>query len=372
MIRAFRFPLRPTQAQEATLTAWLAQCCELYNAALEQRREAWRKQRVSMTRYQQQKELTDLRGSDHEWAAVPVYVQRSALERLERAFRGFYGRVRRGDVPGFPRFRSRERYDSFSIQCHKFRIEGDRVHLPKLGAVHFHAYRELRGTVRELRVHRGPRGWSISITCDIGEAPAKAPVRSVVGVDVGLEAFATLSNGERIENPRHFRVGAEALAHRQRSLARMKPGSRSRQRAKRLVGRAHLRIANQRLDHARKLAAALFARFDLVCHEDLQIARMVHGHLAKSIHDAAWGQFLRCIALKAEEAGKHCIAVDPRGTSQACAACGTVVKKELAEREHRCDCGFVTHRDHNAAMNVLARGLRVGQLTEASEVRRGL
>lgn len=116
---------------------------------------------------------------------------------------------------------------------------------------------------------------------------------------------------------------------------------------------------------ARKLACALFARFDLIAHEDLRIARMVHGNLAKSIHDAAWGQFLGALQSKAESAGKWCVPVDPRGTSQACAACGAVAKKELPEREHRCDCGFIAHRDVNAAQNILARGLRVGLLTEA-------
>jgi putative transposase len=189
----------------------------------------------------------------------------------------------------------------------------------------------------------------------------------VVGVDVGLEAFATLSTGERVENPRYGREAQEVLARRQRSLAKKKRGSSSRKEAKRLVARAYERIRNQRLDHARKLACTIFSRFDLVAHEDLQIARMVRGNMAKSIHDAAWGQFLRALQSKAEGAGKWCVPVDPRGTSQACAACGAVAKKELSERVHRCDCGFVAHRDHNAALNVLARGSRVGQLTEASE-----
>jgi putative transposase len=237
--------------------------------------------------------------------------------------------------------------------------------------VRFRKYRELRGTIRQVSVSRTTFGWSISFVCDLGEAPPKMAVRNMVGVDVGLEAFATLSTGERVENPRFGREAQEVLARRQRSLARKQRGSNSRKEAKRLVARAHERIRNQRIDHARKLACLLFSRFDLVVHEDLQIARMVRGNLSKSIHDAAWGQFLRCLALKAKEAGKHCIAVDPRGTSQACAACGAVARKELSEREHRCDCGFFAHRDHNAALNVLARGSRVGLLTEASGVHNG-
>jgi putative transposase len=372
MIRTFRYPLRPTKDQEVTLTVWLAQCCELYNAALEQRRDAWRKQRVSLTRYGQQKELTQLRGVDPQWAAVPAWVQRSALERLDRAFKSFFRRIRNGEPPGFPRFRSRDRYDSFGLPAGVYHVHGNRIALPKLGEVDFHKYRELRGELRDMRVHRGPRGWSVSFVCDLGDAPSKGAVRSAVGIDVGLEAFATLSTGERVKNPRFFRASEEMLARRQQALARKRRGSKSRCGAKRLVARAHERIHNQRLDFARKLAVALFARFDLVAYEDLQIARMVRGNLAKAIHDAAWGQFLRALQSKAEGAGKWSVPVDPRGTSQICAACGVVIKKGLSEREHRCDCGFVTHRDHNSALVIEGRGLRLGLLTEAPEGQNGL
>lgn len=295
-----------------------------------------------------------------------MMIERSAINRVDRAFQSFFQRVKAGQAPGFPRFRSRDRYDTFDLGSNLPRIEGDRVHLPKLGPVRFHKYRELRGAVRHVSVSRTSRGWSISFTCDLGAAPPKAAVRSAVGVDVGLEAFATLSTGERVENPRYGREAQEVLARRQQSLARKRRGSNSRKEAKRLVARAHERIRNQRLDHARKLACILFSRFDLVAHEDLQVARMVRGNLAKSIYDAAWGQFLRALQSKAEGAGKWCVPVDPRGTSQSCAACGAVERKELSEREHRCDCGFVAHRDHNAALNVLARGSRAGLLTEVS------
>jgi putative transposase len=372
VIRSFRYPLNPTKAQERVLSGWLVACCSLYNAALEQRREAWRKQRVSISYIDQQGELTQLRQSEPYWSAMPAWVERSALRRLDRAFKSFFHRVKAGQAPGFPRFRSRDRYDSFDLGSNLPSIVGNRVCLPKLGPVKFHKYREMRGELRHVSVSRSSRGWSISFVCDIGDAPAKSPVRNAIGIDVGLEAFATLSNGERVDNPRLFRAGADILARRQQSLARKRRGSSSRKAAKRLVARAYEHIRNQRQDFARKLACALFSRFDLVAHEDLTIARMVHGTLAKSIYDAAWGQFIQCLALKAENAGKHCIAVDPRGTSQACSACGTVVTKTLEEREHRCSCGFVAHRDHNAALNIIARGLRVEKLTEASGVCHGL
>lgn len=369
MIRTFRYPLRPTKDQEFVLTLWLVRCQQLYNAALEERRDAWRKQHASITYYDQQKELTELRAAMPEWSTVPVWVARSALTRLDRAFKSFFRRVKAGQTPGFPRFRSRDRYDSFDLGTNPVRIDGDRVFLPKLGPVKFHKYRDLRGTVKLVTVGRTARGWYVSFACNLGDTPAKNPVASAVGVDVGLEAFATLSTGERVENPRFFRASEGVLARRQQSLARKRRGSNSRLRAKKLVALAHERVRNQRLDFLRKLTSTLFDRFDLVAHEDLEIARMVRGNLAKSINDAAWGLFLRCLALKAEEAGKHVIAVDPRGTSQACPACGAVAKKALDERQHYCfSCGFVAHRDHAAAQVILGRGLRLGQLTETSGV----
>ncbi len=372
MIRTFHYPLQPTVAQEATLERWCVACQQLYNGALQHRRDAWQKQRVNVTRFDQHIELTALRAADPAWAVLPLEVERSSLRRVDLAFRSFFRRVKDGKTPGYPRFRSRDRYDSFDFGSWTPRVEGDYLNIPKLGMVRFHKYREFRGEVKLVRIGRSARGWYISFVCDVGAAPEKTPVRSAVGVDLGLEAFATLSNGDRVENPRFFRAGEEVLARRQQSLARKRRGSNGRREAKRLVARAHERVRNQRLDFARKLAGALFERFDLVAHEDLEIARMVrsmNGHFAKSIKDASWGQFLGCLALKAENAGKHCVAVDPRGTSQACPACGVVAKKELGERQHRCPCGFSAHRDHAAAQVILGRGLRPGQLTEVSETK---
>jgi putative transposase len=332
---------------------------------LEERRDAWRKQRVSISLYDQQKELTELRATDSEWNALPVWVARSALARVDRAFKAFFRRVKAHQTPGFPRFRPRERYDTFDLGSNPPRCEGDRVLLPKLGLVKFNKYRELRGEVQHVSISRTARGWAISFICNVGEAPTKPVSTKPIGIDVGLEAFATLSTGERIENPRFFRASSGVLARRQQSLAKKQRGSMSRKVAKALVVRAHEHIQNQRLDFARKLAVALFSRFDLVIHEDLAISRMVRGNLAKSIHDVGWGIFLRCLALRAENAGRHVIAVDPKFTSQACAACGTVAKKTLDERQHVCSsCGFSAHRDHNAALIILGRGLRLGQLTE--------
>ena len=358
MIRTFKYPLLPNASQARTLTSWLISCQQLYNACLEQRITAWRRCGKSLTLYDQCKDLTDLRSAMPEWEAVPVHVERSAIRRLDRSFKAFFRRIKTGAKPGFPRFRARDRYDSFSVPAAT--VRKNRVHIPKLGHVKFHRYRDLPydESVKEVQVRRGLGGrWWISFVCDVGPAPEKIAVLNAVGIDVGLESFATFSDGGGVDNPRYFRKGAEALARRQRVLARKKRASKSRALAKLLVAKTHEHIQNQRRDFAWKLAGTLFKRYDLVAHEDLNIHGMVHGNLSKSIHDAAWGQFLGILTCKAESAGKHVIAVDPRGTSQRCSACGVVVVKKLGDRVHACACGLVLHRDLNAAKNVLTLGL---------------
>lgn len=136
MIRAYKYPLRPTRAQAATLTTWLGVCCDLYNAALQERREAWRVARKRIGFFDQSSGLTEARAADPDVSAVPCDIQKLALRRLDAAFGAFFRRLKVGGAPGYPRFRSRRRYDSFSFPF--ARVDGNRVHVPKLGAIRFH------------------------------------------------------------------------------------------------------------------------------------------------------------------------------------------------------------------------------------------
>jgi putative transposase len=365
VIRSYRYPLRPTRAQEAVLVSWLGMCCDLYNGALQERRDAWRKNGESIGYNAQSKSLTEIRATVPGWDDIPYNVARSALLRLDRAFQAFFRRCKIGARPGYPRFRVADHFDSFSLQ-RRCAIRDGRVNVPRLGLVRFHEYRPMPAgaVVRDVIVRRSAGQWWVVFQCDVGAAPAPVdltgvpPVR-MVGIDVGLSALATLSNGEAIANPRHGRTSAQVLAERQRRLARKQRGSANRRRAVRLVQRAHERVANQRLDTARKAAASLVRRFDLICFEDLAVGRMVHGNLARSIHDAGWRILTVAVACKAESAGKHVVKVAAAGTTIECSGCGARVPKGLSERTHRCPrCGLVLCRDVNAARNILARGRR--------------
>lgn len=384
MIRTFRYPLHPTKAQEAILESWLTACCMLYNAALEHRRGAWRyesaQRQAAADRDVQRKhgpvpgyvkqsaELTEIRDADDEWEAIPRKVAQSALRRLDRAMKSFFRRVKSGEKPGFPRFRSRDRYDSFdfcsAVRGEHIDIDGKRgeVRVPRLGPVRFKAYRPLKGAARDVTIKRTAKGWQVTVACDLGAAPEKqAAVCNRVGIDLGLMSFAALSDGTLIENPRHFRRVEGRLAAEQQVLSRKKKGSKSRRKQRNVVARVHERVRDARLDFHRKLAVLLFAKYDLVAYEDLNVRGMVHGRMAKSIHDAGWAQFIRCLQAKAEEAGRWAVPVDPRGTSQRCSACGCTVSKDLSVRLHACPCGYVEDRDVNAAKNVEALGISAAQ-----------
>lgn len=355
MMRAYRYPLRPTKAQAATLTSWLGVCCDLYNAALQERRDAWRIAKKAITRFDQTRDLAEARSGDPVLASVPSEIERSALRRVDLAFKAFFRRCQSGERPGYPQFRSRRRYDSLSFSIP--RIAGDRVVVPKLGTVRFHRYRNLGGPVSQATLGRDPAGkWWILFWCELGGAPAKVEVRTAVGIDLGLTTFATMSDGSEVENPRWARAGAARMKRCQQALCRRKRGSASRERARLALARAHAHVANQRKDFARKLACDLFRRYDLVAYEDLAVKQMARGHFAKSISDVGWGTFLQAVVSKAERTGRHAVAVNPSGTTQRCSGCGVAVEKGLSDRRHVCRCGVDLGRDHNAALNILALG----------------
>jgi putative transposase len=185
------------------------------------------------------------------------------------------------------------------------------------------------------------------------------PTGKQVGIDVGLKAFYTDSEGHTVDNPRHYRQAEKKLKRLQRHLSRKQKKSKNRKKARKQLARAHLQVQRQREDFARKTASTLVSSHDLIAYEDLQIRHLVKNHhLAKSLHDAGWGRFLCWVKAYGVMHNVPVIAVAPQFTSQACSACGALVKKSLSVRTHICsECGLVLDRDHNAARNILAKAL---------------
>jgi putative transposase len=354
MMRSYELRLKPTRKQKEAFARILLDSQETYNAALQERRDAWKLQHKSISLYDQCAELARLR-EDPQFSVIASDIQREPLRRIDRAFKAFFRRCKSGEDPGFPRFRSVDRYTSFA--WHSPRIHGDAVLVPNLGHVRFKAHQEIKGTIKQATIKLVGKKWVGRVTCDIGPAPGKCVVSHPVGIDVGLTTFATLSDGSEIPNPRFIRQHVQRIARAQKNLARKKRGSKNRLRAKEQTRRAYQRMADARKNFCHHVSKALVARYDLIAHEDLKISNMVKGYLAKSILDAAWGQLLFHLAYKAERAGRYVVAVNPRGTTQRCSRCGETVPKGLADRWHECPhCGLSLNRDHNAAINILALG----------------
>ncbi|MFB6782654.1 RNA-guided endonuclease InsQ/TnpB family protein [Streptomyces sp. NPDC056352] len=391
MIRAYTFLMRPTARQDQALREMLRDHCSLYNGALQERRDAYRHASKTTVRYGQQSvQLKEIRAFDPErqgrWSFSS---QQATLRRLDKAFAAFFRRVKAGETPGYPRFRTVGRFDTV-----EFPRDGDgcrwdatahdpvtRVRLQGVGHVKVHQHRPVVGHVKTVSVKREGKRWYVILTAD-QEQPEPLPATgSVVGIDLGIANFLADSNGEFVSNPRHGRKAAAKLAAAQRALSRCKRGSKRRRKTVEKVATLHRKVRRQRLDHAHKTALGLVREHDLIAHEDLKIRNMskapepkpdpdqpgsflpngaaAKAGLNRSISDAGWGVFLTILNAKAECAGREVMAVDPRNTSRRCPECGHTAKENRPTQEtfHCVSCGHSAHADTVGALNVLRAGL---------------
>lgn len=360
-MKAFSYKLRPSLRVVRVFEAWLDVCRELTNAAIQERRDAWRMNRVSVRFADQADQLPTIKAVRPDVWAIHSQVLQDALRRVQKSFDAFFRRVKSGEKPGFPRFKSRNRFQSFTFPQSGFRLEGKKLHLSKIGSVPVFLSRPLEGTVKTCTIRREADGWYVVFACETTPTAPLPVTGKACGIDLGIETFARLDDGSPVENPRLLAKAERRLKTAQRKVSRRKRGGSNRRMAVGELARQHLKLMRTRRDFQFKTAKRLVETYDRIAVEDLNIKGMVKNHhLAKAIHDAAWHQFISILTAKAEEAGRVVVKVNPRFTSQNCARCGDRVRKSLSEREHRCvACGFLAHRDHNSAINILARGHRV-------------
>lgn len=384
--RTYTFRLYPTRKQAETLQWTLDRTRELYNAALQERRDAYRMAGKSLNYYSQANQLPDIKDIREEYKDIHSQVLQDVLRRVDKAMQAFFRRVKAGDTPGYPRFAGRDRYDSFTFPQGGYALTHDsRVCLSKIGSIKVKLHRAVQGKVKTCTIKREGEQWYVVFACE-GEASPLPVSDEAVGIDLGLLHFATLSDGSTIENPRYFRKGEKKLATVQQSLSRKKRGSHRRKKAVQRVAKAHRKVRNQRADFLHKESRKLVNEYGLMVFEELQPVHMskrakpkqdangkylpngasAKSGLNKSINDAGWSQFVQYCTYKAEDAGRTVVQVNPRYTSQVCSGCGTVKKKTLEERWHSCECGTELDRDHNAALNILRLG-RSQQLAMAVE-----
>jgi putative transposase len=353
---AYKYRIQPTRHQAEFLAGELREACSLYNAALQERTGAWKICRKSITFYDQCRQLPAMR-ADGCLTLVNAQCAQNVLHRIDNAFKDFFGRVRRGEKPGFPRYRPAQRYNSLTFPhygngCRL--LDTGKLRLQGAGHIKVNLHRPLRGTIKTLTIKREADRWfaCFSVECETRPMP---PSDRATGVDMGLSSFAVLANGTKIENPRHYRNAEARLRRCQRKVTRRKKGGNRRLKAVQLLQRANVHVRNQRADFHHKLSRQLVNKHGVIAVEDLNVEGLAGGVLAKSVRDAGWATFMQMLSYKAESAGRVLVKVDPRGTSQTC-TCGQRVPKTLKDRWHDCPaCGLSASRDHVSAQVILQR-----------------
>jgi len=359
MIKTFKYRLYPSKRQAEALTFHLAEACRLYNAALQERRDAYEIERKSISFYDQSKQLKDIRAAG-DIGIANFTCARDALQRADRAFAAFFRRVKGGQTPGFPRFKSFRRYDSITFTNGYRLLPSGRLRLQGIGETKLKLHRTIGGVIKTATVKRDAGKWYV---CFNVECKSETIARSseTIGLDLGASPiFATLSDGSKVRNPQCYRKAEKRLRIAQRKVSRRKKGSNGRRKAVLLLQRAHAHVRNQRADFHHKLSRSLVNRFGLIAIEDMKPSpSLTTGFTAKPVYDAGWGLFIQKLTYKAESAGRVLAKVDPGGTSQTC-LCGFAVSKAVWKRWHSCpSCGLRAPRDQVSAKLILALGLSV-------------
>ena len=363
MIRTYECRVKLSSAGHERLGEIFSMSAELYNAGLESRIDCYRKTGESRSLYDQYKELVQVRAELPEFEAVSSIVFRGVLSRLDKAYKSFFRRVKAKEKAGFPRFKNRRRWRTIEIndQCwHMLKKQGDKLVLKVKGLprIEVRPSRELppNNLLKAIRITRKPLRTEVCLSYDL-PTPETKPVTNPVGIDMGISKRLTLSDGETVEKRE---IDRKKIIRLQRSVSRKVKGSNNRSKAVSLLAKEWQRVSDKERDYLHRLTSEIARMYDFIAVEKLRTKNMLHNkHLARSISEQAWGNFITLLNEKAESAGVKMAEVDPGGTSQECSSCGATVKKDLSVRTHKCDCGYEADRDVNAAINILHRGLTI-------------
>ncbi len=356
----FKYRLYPTQSQERQMLKIIEYCRHWYNMCIDERRWAWEAEGRSVSKFDQYKTAIHYRHTFQLKGLIYSSVLRDVCNTMDEAFKAFFRRVKAGDKAGFPRYKSRKHFDGFGFpQFDGFKIDGRRLRLYGVGRVRVRWHRPIEGKIKTLRVFRRANQWFAVFTAEVVVPEPLPKTHRAIGIDVGVTALITTSDGDKVTNPNYYHKSQKQLRILNRSLARKQRGGKNRRKALLRLQRHQTHIANQRSDFLSKLSRELILKYDLIALEDLKIGNMVRNtHLSKSILDSGWGQFKSYLAVKAIDTGRQIVFVNPKYTSKTCSNCGAIFEKlTLKDRWVMCECGLSLDRDHNAAINILNRAL---------------
>lgn len=362
MHKTYRYRLFTNASQERELGSTLESHRRLYNAALDGRQLCWETAGVGWNYYDQSRWFTAQRKLNPYFANLNASSAQQTLMNLDKAYKAFFDRCKRGEKPGHPRFKSRDRFESFAYAMTGHgggcKIINGKLRLQNIGTIRVRWHRPVPddAVIKQATIKRYAGKWYVCFAVELPDVTPVAVPPASVGIDLGITSFVTTSYGESLGDSKILRRHLSELRRRQRALSRCQRGSSRRCKVKSRVTRLHAAVANARRDMHHKVAHQLVTRYGFIAAENLNVLGMLKNRrLSRSIADAGWGQFVSILTHKAEGAGVQVELVDPRNTSQKCSQCGQMVRKSLAVRVHRCLCGCVLDRDVNAARNVLAR-----------------
>jgi len=370
MWHSFKYRAKLSKETEANCNQWIEQCRILYNLALEQRISVYDQSKKSVSYFSQSGELPELRKAFPEFKQVDAQCLSDVLDRLDKATQLFFRRVKSGrGEAGYPRFKSRGRYSSFTLLQNSWKLRGRYLYLRNIGRLKLYLSRPIEGRIKTIDVKRTSTGkWFVSFSCDDVEPRQFPATDKSVGIDVGIKSFAVDSDGIITPNPLFLKQSLKQLRVRNRSLSRKVKGSNRRKTTKLQVAKLHEKVVNQRKDFLHKTANYYINNYKYIAVEDLNVAGMIRNPgFSRSISDSSWGLFFQLLSDKAAEADRILVKVNPYNTSQLCSNCGRLVPKLLSERTHSCPhCGLVLDRDENAARNIKQQMLGQSMQTSTS------
>ena len=364
MIRTYQYCLLPRRGEKKLLEYLLAMSCNVYNKALERRVETYKETGSGITYGMQWPHFRELRHLDPSGIGMlNAGCMQQTLRRLDKAFKAFFRRVKAGEEPGYPRFKSRNRWKSIEFThgdgC-KLRFDADGralLYIMNVGEIKIKYHREIPSgaKIKHVIIKRNLGKWHVFFQVEMPEQEIVTHCGPEIGIDVGIKSLLALSDGTLIDNPRWLRESLGDLRIAQRRVSRRKRGSSRRRKAALQVAKIHDHIANQRHDFWHKTTRKLADTYSFIAIEDLNLTFMTRNHhLALSASDAGLGIFRQLLTYKVEETGSSLVAVNPTYTSAMCSGCNEIVKKDLSIRTHKCPyCGLVLGRDVNAAINIL-------------------
>ena len=354
--RCYKYRLYPTATQEALFLSFAGCRRFVWNWALARKQAVYKETGKGLSYVELSRELTALR------AATPFLQEcvrgslTQTLRDLDTAFSAFFAKRAR-----YPRFKSRKRTPHAFRFPESVKVLQNAVQLPKIGRVKAVIHREAEGTLKSATIKQEAGAWYVVFVAHVELPDVPATCQSPVGLDVGLESFVTLSDGEKVKPPKFYRKAERKLARLNRQLARCQKQSKRRAKAKERLARFHARVSNRRRDWLHRLSARLVRAHDTICIEDLNLKGLVRTKLAKSFTDAGIGEFLRQLEYKAEWHGGQVVKVGRfYPSSKTCHDCGNKQNLTLSDRRWLCvECGTLHDRDTNAAQNILREGLRI-------------